>query len=174
VHHRDVGAAPRLFARAVSDWELLRLDFAIFALPVALAISDCVIPVSRSNTIWIRCWIFGFFSRLSARCNRLTWPALHLTICASAPNQMVSSESHFECCVDYHFASETNSQLSIQVALELVLEENPPSPGKNASNETTVMFRDLGFNTVSACAPCVLHPDEGIAMTPVKCFQPVG
>src|SRR5215467_10030916 len=25
-----------------------------------------------------------------------------------------------ECCVDYHFASETNSQLSIQVALELV------------------------------------------------------
>jgi len=33
---------------------------------------------------------------------------------------MVSSESYFERSVDYHFASETNSQLSIQVALELV------------------------------------------------------
>src|SRR5215467_13994212 len=87
---------------------------------VALAISGCVIPLSRSNTIWIRCRIFGFFSRLSARCNRLTWSTLHLTICAPAPNQMVSSESYFERSVDYHFASETNSQLSIQVALELV------------------------------------------------------
>ena len=93
VHHRDVGAAPRLFAGVVGDRELLRLDFAIFALPLALAISACVIPVSRSNTIWIRRWIFGFFSRLSARCNRLTWSALHLAICASAPNQVVSSES---------------------------------------------------------------------------------
>src|SRR6516165_8708895 len=89
--------------------------------PVALAISGCVIPLSRSNTIWIRCRIFGFFSRLSARCNRLTWSALHLTISAPAPNQMVSSESHFECRVDHHFAPETNSSLSIQVALEVVL-----------------------------------------------------
>src|SRR6516165_7597357 len=89
--------------------------------PVALAISGCVIPLSRSNTIWIFCLGFGFFSRLSARCNRLTWSALHLTICAPAPNQMVSSESHSECCVDYRFASETNTQLSIQVALEPVL-----------------------------------------------------
>jgi len=55
---------------------------------------------------------------------RDTRSALHLAICASAPNQVVSSESHFECCVDYHFASETNSQLSIQVALELVLDLN--------------------------------------------------
>jgi len=76
---------------------------------VALAISGYVIPLSRSNTIWILCLSFGFFSRLSARCNRLTWSALHLTICAPAPNQMVSSESHSECCVDYRFASETNT-----------------------------------------------------------------
>jgi hypothetical protein len=34
---------------------------------------------------------------------------------------MVSSESHFECGVDYHFAYETNSSLPIQVALEVVL-----------------------------------------------------
>jgi hypothetical protein len=33
---------------------------------------------------------------------------------------MVSSESHFECGVDYHFASEANSSVSIQVALEVV------------------------------------------------------
>src|SRR5215475_10221767 len=82
--------------------------------PVALAISGCVIPLSRSNTIWIRCRIFGLFSRLSARCNRLTWSALHLTISAPASNQTVPSESHF--------APETNSSLSIQVALEVVLD----------------------------------------------------
>ena len=38
---------------------------------------------------------------------------------------MVSSESHFECGVDYHFAPETNSSLSIQVALEVVLVVRP-------------------------------------------------
>src|SRR6516164_7672258 len=97
--------------------------------PVASAISGCVIPLSRSNTIWIRCRVFAFFSRLSARCNRLTWSALHLTISAPAPNQMVSTESHFECRVDYHFAPETNSSLSIQVALEVVSAQSTGGPG---------------------------------------------
>src|SRR6516165_8238127 len=100
--------------------------------PVASAISGCVIPLSRSNTIWIRCRVFAFFSRLSARCNRLTWSALHLTISAPAPNQMVSSESHFECGVDYHFAPETNSSLSIQVALEVVLDQSTDNPSQSS------------------------------------------
>jgi predicted MFS family arabinose efflux permease len=44
VHHRDVEAAPRLFARVVGDRELLRLDFAIFALHLILTASFLAVP----------------------------------------------------------------------------------------------------------------------------------
>ncbi|MBI5910669.1 MAG: ABC transporter ATP-binding protein [Betaproteobacteria bacterium] len=56
--------------------------------PIASAIAGCVIPLSRSNTIWMRWRSSGFPFQRSAVFNRLTWPLVHLTIC-SPPNQMV-------------------------------------------------------------------------------------
>jgi MFS family permease len=44
VHHQDVEAAPRLFARVVGDRELLRLDFGIFALHLILTASFLAVP----------------------------------------------------------------------------------------------------------------------------------
>src|SRR2546421_2714478 len=68
--------------------------------PMASAISGCVIPLSRSNTIWIRCRIVGFLSRFSARCTRLTWSLLHLIIWAPESGTEAPSESHPECSGD--------------------------------------------------------------------------
>src|SRR3972149_10046865 len=56
--------------------------------PIASAIAGCVIPLSRSNTIWMRWRSSGFPFQRSAVFNRRIWPLVHLTIC-SPPNQMV-------------------------------------------------------------------------------------
>jgi MFS family permease len=44
VHHRDVEAAPSLFAWVIGDRELLRLDFGIFALHLILTASFLAVP----------------------------------------------------------------------------------------------------------------------------------
>src|SRR5882757_2579228 len=53
--------------------------------PIASAIAGCVIPLSRSSTIWMRSRCLGkiFFHRRSAVFSRLTSDLLHLTICFS-------------------------------------------------------------------------------------------
>src|SRR6266446_5787062 len=50
--------------------------------PMAVAIAGCVIPLSRSNTIWMR-WrcSAGIFHR-NAVFSRRIWLLLHLTICS--------------------------------------------------------------------------------------------
>src|ERR1700730_2756073 len=49
--------------------------------PIASAIAGCVIPLSRSNTIWTRWRSSGFPFQRSAVFNRRAWPLVHLTIC---------------------------------------------------------------------------------------------
>src|SRR5258708_36072081 len=50
--------------------------------PIASAIAGCLIPLSRSNTIWMRWRSSGFPFQRSAVFNRRTWPLVHLTICS--------------------------------------------------------------------------------------------
>src|SRR6266436_3458472 len=50
--------------------------------PIASAIAGCVIPLSRSNTIWMRWRSSGSPFQRSAVFNRRTWPLVHLTICS--------------------------------------------------------------------------------------------
>src|ERR1019366_8388748 len=50
--------------------------------PIASAIAGCVIPISRSSTIWIRWRWSGRPFHRRAVFNRRTWPLVHLTICS--------------------------------------------------------------------------------------------
>src|SRR5271157_3931347 len=51
--------------------------------PVASAIAGCVIPTSRSSTIWMPSRCAGAIFHRSAVFNRRTSALLHLTICSS-------------------------------------------------------------------------------------------
>src|ERR1039458_10217833 len=50
--------------------------------PIASAIAGCVIPLSRSSTIWMRWRCSARPFHRSAVFNRRTWPLEHLTICS--------------------------------------------------------------------------------------------
>src|ERR1035437_5013597 len=50
--------------------------------PIASAIACCVIPLSRSSTIWMRWRCSARPFHRSAVFNRRTWPLEHLTICS--------------------------------------------------------------------------------------------
>src|SRR5271166_512041 len=60
--------------------------------PIASAIEGCVIPLSRSNTIWIRWRCSGCRFQRNAVFKRRIWPLVHLTICSSESDGQ--SESH--------------------------------------------------------------------------------
>src|ERR1700686_1693883 len=51
--------------------------------PVTSAIAGCVIPLSRSNTIWMRWRCSGCPFQRSAVFKRRIWLLVHLTICSS-------------------------------------------------------------------------------------------
>src|SRR5271167_4988156 len=57
--------------------------------PIASAIAGCVIPTSRSSTIWIRWRCSGCPFQYSAVFKRRICFLVHLTICFSESNQMV-------------------------------------------------------------------------------------
>src|SRR6266487_7077962 len=59
--------------------------------PIASAIAGCVIPPSRSSTIWMRWRRFGSPFQRSAVFNRRTWALVHLTI--SSPESDDQRES---------------------------------------------------------------------------------
>src|SRR6266487_1658258 len=59
--------------------------------PIASAIAGCVIPPSRSSTIWMRWRRFGLPFQRSAVFNRRTWALVHLTI--SSPESDDQRES---------------------------------------------------------------------------------
>src|ERR1700738_4085521 len=60
--------------------------------PIASAIEGCAIPLSRSNTIWIRWRCSGCPFQRNAVFKRRIWPLVHLTICSSESDGQ--SESH--------------------------------------------------------------------------------
>ena len=72
---------------------LFRSRFTVLSdTPIASAIEGCVIPLSRSNTIWIRWRCSGCPFQRSAVFKRRIWPLVHLTICSSESDGQ--SESH--------------------------------------------------------------------------------
>src|SRR5713101_5698551 len=82
--------------------------------PIAAAIAGCAIPLSRSNTIRIRCRCASGIFQCNAVFNCRIWRFVHLTIC------IPESDGHKE---SYNFPRErhqitTNSP--IQSALEVV------------------------------------------------------
>src|SRR6516225_9992759 len=62
--------------------------------PIASAITGCVIPLSRSNTIWIRWRCSGCPFQRSAVFKRRICPLVHLTICFPESGPDGQSESH--------------------------------------------------------------------------------
>src|SRR5882724_3219225 len=91
--------------------------------PIASAIVGCVIPLSRSNTIWMRWRCSGCPFQPSAVFKRRICFLVHLTICLSESDQMVR-ENHtptLECNSLRHSVPQYRST-SIQSALETVLE----------------------------------------------------
>src|ERR1700681_1797222 len=92
--------------------------------PIASAIVGCVIPLSRSNTIWMRWRCSGCPFQPSAVFKRRICFLVHLTICLSESDQMVR-ENHtptLECNSLRHSVPQYRST-SIQSALETVLHE---------------------------------------------------
>ncbi len=51
VRHLDTGTVPRLFARVISDIELLRLDFSIFSLHLTLTASFLAMPLVLTQSL---------------------------------------------------------------------------------------------------------------------------
>src|SRR6266700_7493738 len=91
--------------------------------PIASAIVGCVIPLSRSNTIWMRWRCSGCPFQPSAVFKRRICFLVHLTICSSESDQMVR-ENHtptLECNSLRHSVPQYRST-SIQSALETVLQ----------------------------------------------------
>src|SRR5438477_2675504 len=89
---------------------------------IAFAIVGCVIPLSRSNTIWMRWRCSGCPFQPSAVFKRRICFLVHLTICLSESDQMVR-ENHtptLECNSLRHSVPQYRST-SIQSALETVL-----------------------------------------------------
>src|SRR5258708_39377179 len=94
--------------------------------PIASAIVGCVIPLSRSNTIWMRWRCSGCPFQPNAVFKRRICFLVHLTICLSESDQMVR-ENHtptLECNSLRHSVPQYRST-SIQSALETVLERFP-------------------------------------------------
>src|SRR6266481_3522165 len=90
--------------------------------PIASAIVGCVIPLSRSNTIWMRWRCSGCPFQPSAVFKRRICFLVHLTICLSESDQMVR-ENHtptLECNSLRHSVPQYRST-SFQSALETVL-----------------------------------------------------
>src|SRR5713226_9445920 len=84
--------------------------------PIAAAITGCVIPLSRSNTIWMRSRCdAGSFHR-SAVFNFRIWLLVHLTICS--PESDDHSESY--CLLNRWQPATINPP--IQSAVEVVLD----------------------------------------------------
>src|SRR5712692_10457475 len=84
--------------------------------PIAAAIAGCVIPLSRSNTIWMRSRCdAGSFHR-SAIYNFRIWLLVHLTICS--PESEDHSESY--CLLNRWQPATINPP--IQSAVEVVLD----------------------------------------------------
>src|SRR5260221_13526637 len=95
--------------------------------PIAAAITGCVIPLSRSNTIWMRSRCdAGSFHR-SAVFNFRIWLLVHLTICS--PESDDHSESY--CLLNRWQPATINPP--IQSAVEVVLDiarDVPDRPGR--------------------------------------------
>src|ERR1700674_2998628 len=90
--------------------------------PIASAIVGCVIPLSRSNTIWMRWRCSGCPFQPSAVFKRRICFLVHLTICLSESDQMVR-ENHtatLKCNSPRQSVPQYRST-SIQSALETVL-----------------------------------------------------
>src|SRR5674476_122599 len=76
--------------------------------PIASAIAGCVIPLSRSSTIWMRWRRLGRPFHRSAVFNRRTWPLEHLTICSlrirwpSESHPVIRKQFTFRSSVAHH------------------------------------------------------------------------
>src|ERR1700704_32634 len=103
--------------------------------PIASAIVGCVIPLSRSNTIWMRWRCSGCPFQPNAVFKRRICFLVHLTICLSESDQMVR-ENHtptLECNSLQHSVPQYRST-SIQSALETVLDARN-RPRQSASTD---------------------------------------
>src|ERR1700730_7229566 len=90
--------------------------------PIASAIVGCVIPLSRSNTIWMRWRCSGCPFQPSAVFKRRICFLVHLTICLSESDQMFR-ENHTPTlkCNSRRQSVPQYRSTSIQSALETVL-----------------------------------------------------
>src|SRR6266481_601037 len=82
--------------------------------PIAAAIAGCAIPLSRSNTIWIRCRCASGIFQCNAVFNCRIWRFVYLTIC------IPESDGHRE---SYNFPRgrhQITTNSPIQSALEVV------------------------------------------------------
>src|ERR1700675_4822838 len=91
--------------------------------PIASAIAGCVIPLSRSNTIWIRWRCSGCPFQCSAVFKRRICILVHLTICFSESDQMVRANHTptLECNSLRHSVPQYR-RTSIQSGMETVVE----------------------------------------------------
>src|SRR5262245_40404493 len=93
--------------------------------PMAAAIAGCAIPLSRSNTIWmrLRC-TSGIFQR-NAVFNCRIWALPHLIICSPSESDGQSESHHAHRRQFPSVEYETSIKTSIQSAMEAVLHHAP-------------------------------------------------
>src|SRR6516165_1418317 len=89
--------------------------------PIDSAIAGCVIPFSRSNTIWMRWRCWGCPFQRSAVFKRRISFLVHLTTCSSESDQMVSANHPpTHQCNSYPHSVFRYHKHSIQSAMETV------------------------------------------------------
>src|SRR5436309_4646848 len=107
--------------------------------PIASAIACCVIPPSRSSTIWMRWRRFGSPFQRSAVFNRRTWALVHLTI--SSPESDDQRESQAGALAKGSNLPDSRAKTSIQSAMEPVLDIVTPQIAAHQTNSELGLLR---------------------------------